>query len=74
LKRLGSHKTCETDAEWGDRLIALGQEKQARAEKYRQEGKFNLYSARGRALNSDGAWLIQQGLALKKRQEDHDGR
>ena len=67
MAKLGAHRTGETDAEWGDRLIALGQKKQAQAEKYRQEGQFNLYSARGRALNSDGAWLIQQGLGLKKR-------
>jgi hypothetical protein len=49
MTKLGQYKPGETDEEWGNRLIVLGQKKQRQAEKYRQEGQFNLYSAKGRS-------------------------
>lgn len=60
-------KPGQTDAEYADALIARGQFLQARAENYRQDGQFHLYSRRGRQLNSDAVWLIQTGLAMKKK-------
>jgi len=67
LMKTIKRKAGLTDAEYAEELILRGRALQRQAESHRQKDKFNLYSSQGRKLNTDGAWLIQQGLLLKKR-------